>query len=159
MWPICEICGPGLVAIGCNWAIDEIWTRTVGKMMVLYGCGISWIWSLSGVIQEKIFVFVEYTKIWKGKGHDISILLFVVVVVKDFIYLLRERKHVWACMSMMGRSRRGTERENLQQTRCSAWSLMSGPNSGPWDRDPSRNQEWEAQLTEPPRGPKYTLFF
>ena len=45
------------------------------------------------------------------------------------------------------------ERENLKQSPCSAQSWKWGLIPGPWDHDLSRNQELDAQPTEPLRRP------
>ena len=59
-----------------------------------------------------------------------------------------------------GREREGEregERENLECAPCSAWSPTRGPIPRPWYRDLSRNQESDAQPTEPPAGAPPTL--
>ena len=46
------------------------------------------------------------------------------------------------------------ERENLQQTACSARSQMQGLIPRPWDHDLSPNQESDGQAIEPRRRPE-----
>ena len=53
-----------------------------------------------------------------------------------FFFFCNERKH-----------ERG--RQNLKQAPCSVWRPTQGSIPWPWDRDPSRNQESDIQLTEP----------
>ena len=57
----------------------------------------------------------------------------------------------------MGAGQKERETQNPKQTpgsELSAQSLMRGSILQPWDRDLSRNQELDAQPTEPPRCPK-----
>ena len=49
------------------------------------------------------------------------------------------------------------EGKNLKQVPSSAWSPTRGSIPRPWDRDLSRNQESDAQPTEPPRRPLLIL--
>ena len=49
------------------------------------------------------------------------------------------------------------EKENPKQAPCPVWNPIQSLILLPWGHDPSRNQDSEAQLTEPPRQ-SYTLF-
>ena len=51
-----------------------------------------------------------------------------------------------------------TETENLKQVPCSAQSWVWGSIPQPWDHDLNRNQESDAQLTEPPGAPEKKSF-
>ena len=57
----------------------------------------------------------------------------------------------------MNGGERGRGRENLKQTPHSAWSLTRGLIPQPWDHDPRRNRQLDAQPTEPPRCPSFSF--
>ena len=57
-----------------------------------------------------------------------------------------------------GDGQREREREDLKQTPRSAWSPTRGSIPWPLDHDPSRNQESDAQPTEPLRCPYADIF-
>ena len=56
-------------------------------------------------------------------------------------------------------SRAGEERDNLKQAPCSVQSPTQGSIPQPWDHNLKRNQESDAQLTEPPQVPQLQLLF
>lgn len=69
-------------------------------------------------------------------------------------WAVRERESAWN-----GETGRGNERENHMQAPCSSRSWTQGLIHPLWDHDLSRNQQWEAQPTEPPRSPCGFFFF
>ena len=73
---------------------------------------------------------------------------------KDFInFYFRERESTSG-----GKGQREREKENLEQAVCSAWSPTWGLIPQLWDHELSRNQELDAQPTEPPRCPSLKDF-
>ena len=100
------------------------------------------------------------------RGQPASVQGFQVCVL-----ILKALSHVtgtsnWFCfcyiLQRAGERGRGEERErqreNPKLAPCSEQGRMQGSNPRPWDHDLSRNQELDAQPTEPARCPKKQPF-
>ena len=84
----------------------------------------------------------------------LQILSYVFPSLFFFKFCLREREH------KRGRGgERDTQRHTQRESQAgSTWSLTRGSIPQLWDYDLRRGQERDAQQTEPPRYPKFSLF-